>query len=67
MPSEKLLGSGLMIISLAVIIVYAWLLFFTKYSLVVLKVTVFMLVLVLFSLIGWVGYTIVTTPVPKQD
>ena len=67
MPSDKLLGSGLMIISLVVIIVYGWLLFFTKYSLSVLKATVFLAILVLFCLMAWVGYTIATTPLPKQE
>jgi len=66
MASDRLLGAGLMIISAIVILIYGWLLFFTKYSVLVLKVTAFVAVLVLLSLIGWVGYTIATTPVSKQ-
>jgi len=66
MADEKLLGSGLIVISVIVVIIYGWLVFFSRYSLTILKVTAFLAILVLFSLIAWVGYTIATTPVREQ-
>jgi len=66
MADEKLLGPGLIVISVIAVIIYGWLVFFSRYSLIVLRVTAFLAILVLFCLIAWVGYTIATTPVPKQ-
>lgn len=67
MSSGKLLGSGFIIASIIIIFVYGWLVFFTKYSMLVLKATAFLAVLFVFCMIAWVGYTIATTPVTKQE
>ncbi|RLG44585.1 MAG: transcriptional regulator [Thermoproteota archaeon] len=66
MTDERLIGLGLVVISLIAIIVYGWLLFFSKYSFLVLKVTAFVAILVLFCLIAWVGYIMAASSAPKQ-
>ncbi len=48
-----------------VIVVYAWLVFLTKYDIVVLKATAFLAVAAVFGILGWVGYALATTPPPK--
>ncbi len=66
MTDERLIGLGLVVISLIAIIVSGWLLFFSKYSFLVLKVTAFVAISVLFCLIAWVGYIMATSSAPKQ-
>ena len=61
----QLVGWLLLAVSIVVIIVYGYLVFFTEYSLLLLKLTEFIAVLVVFALIGWIGYTLATTPPPK--
>ncbi len=62
---DQLIGWLLLAVSIIVIIVYGYLVFFTEYSLLLLKLTGFIAVLVVFALIGWIGYTLATTPPPK--
>ena len=52
-------------VSIAVIIVYAWLVFLTRYDILVLKATAFVAVAAVFGILGWVGYALATTPPPK--
>ncbi len=67
MAKDKAIGTLLLIISVIVILVYIWLLWFTNEDIAfaVVKITVFLGILVLFGIIGWIGYTLATTPPPK--
>ncbi len=73
MASDKALGVILLIISIIVIIVYGWLVFAPPVKTVfgqpldilVLKITGFVAVAVIFGILGWIGYTLATTPPPK--
>ncbi|MEZ0248039.1 MAG: transcriptional regulator [Thermoproteus sp.] len=65
MHRDKAVGLALMALSVIVIIVYAWLVFLTKYDIAVLKVTAFLAVAAIFGILGWVGYALATTPPPK--
>ncbi|AEA13357.1 transcription regulator containing HTH domain-like protein [Thermoproteus uzoniensis 768-20] len=65
MHRDKAVGIGLLILSVLVIVVYAWLVFLTKYDIVVLKATAFLAVAAVFGILGWVGYALATTPPPK--
>ncbi len=65
MVSDKVLGVLLMVVSAVVIVVYGYLVFFTSYSELVLRLTGFIAVAGVFGLLGWIGYTLATTPPPK--
>ncbi len=62
------MGSGLLALSIIVIIVYAWILFWPPHAhwdIYLLKITGFVAVAGVFGILGWIGYTLATTPPPK--
>ncbi len=65
MSRDQILGIGLLIVSLIVIVVYGWLVFFTEYSMLILQLTGFIAVAGVFGILAWIGYTLATTPPPK--
>ena len=67
MASDKSIGSLLLIIGLAGILLYAWLLFFSSEIMTtrILQLTVFLGVAVILAIIAWIGYTMATTPPPE--
>ncbi len=62
---DKAIGGLLLIVSVIVIIVYGYILFFTKYDILLLKITGLVAVIVVFGVLAWIGYTLATTPPPK--
>lgn len=62
---DQIIGIGLLAASIIVIIVYGWLVFFTNWSILVLQITGFIAVAVVFGILAWIGYTLATTPPPK--
>ncbi|OYT50981.1 MAG: transcriptional regulator [Desulfurococcales archaeon ex4484_217_2] len=65
MNKDQALGIGLLIASVAVIVIYGWLVFFTEYTMLVLQITGFVAVAGVFGILAWIGYTLATTPPPK--
>lgn len=68
MHKDQLIGIGLILISVAVIILYGYLMFGPVpqiWSALALRITMFLIIAVLFGILGWVGYTLATTPPPK--
>ncbi len=65
LPRDRALGALLLLISIIVIIVYGYLLFMTEYDLILIKITMYIIVVVVFGIVGWIGYTLATTPPPK--
>ncbi|MCS7367822.1 MAG: transcriptional regulator [archaeon YNP-WB-062] len=65
MSRDQVIGALLMILSVAVIIVYGWIVFFTEWSLLLLQIIGFIAVLGVFGILAWIGYTLATTPPPK--
>ena len=55
----------LMVLAVAVIVAYGWIVFFTEWSLLLLQITGFIAVLGIFGILAWIGYTLATTPPPK--
>lgn len=47
------------------ILVYAWILFFTDWALILLQITAFIAVAGVLGILAWIGYTLATTPPPK--
>ncbi len=63
MNSDQALGAAILIISIVVILVYAYL--DIMYPLIVVQITDFLIVAVLLGILAWIGYTLLTTPAPK--
>jgi len=65
MNKDQVIGVGLLAVSILVIVVYGWLVFFTEYAILLLQLTGFIAVAGVFGILGWIGYTLATTPPPK--
>ncbi|WP_188595557.1 transcriptional regulator [Thermocladium modestius] len=65
MPNDKAMGGALLAVSIIVIIVYAWLVFFSPWKALVIEATAFIGVAAVFGILAWIGYALATTPPPK--
>ncbi|MBC7129803.1 transcriptional regulator [Candidatus Bathyarchaeota archaeon] len=68
MNKDQVIGAGLLIISAIIIIAYIWLVFFppiTGADIFILKLTGTIAIAGVFAILGWIGYTLATTPPPK--
>ncbi|MCS7140524.1 MAG: transcriptional regulator [Candidatus Nezhaarchaeota archaeon] len=68
MSRDQVVGAGLLIISVLIVAIYVWLVFFPPMAgadIFVLKLTGAIAVIAVFAIIGWIGYTLATTPPPK--
>ena len=64
MNKDQVIGALILIASVIGIILYGWILFFTKWITILLQLTGFMEVAVL-GILAWIGYTLATTPPPN--
>ena len=68
MASDKVFGILILLVSVTIIIIYGWVLFLTDYALLLLKITVFAVVVVVFGVLAWIGYLLAsTTPSKPED
>jgi len=58
-------GALILIASVIGIVLYGWILFFAKWSTLLLQLTGFIGVAVVLGMLAWIGYTLTTTPPPK--
>ncbi|MEM2153013.1 MAG: transcriptional regulator [Nitrososphaerota archaeon] len=65
MSRDQLFGALLVAVSIIVIIIYAWILFFTQWSMLLMQVTLMVAVAGVLGILAWIGYTLATTPPPK--
>ena len=68
MNRDQVLGSVLLVASAIIIIAYIWLVFFPPLAgadIFLLKLTGSVAVIGVFAILGWIGYTLATTPPPK--
>ncbi len=67
MERDQFIGALLLVLSILVILIYGYLVFFydEAIAILVLKLTGFIAVLGVFGVLGWIGYTLATTPPPK--
>jgi len=63
MANDKAVGSAILLGSVIGIIVYGLLLYY--WPMVVLQITAFVAVAVILAILGWIGYTMATTPPPE--
>ena len=55
-------GAGLLAVAIAAFILYAYVMFGTQYSAIVMKFTMVGAVGILLAVLGWIGYTMLTAP-----
>ena len=60
-------GAALLIIAIVAFIVYAYLLLGSQYSMIVIQLTVLAAVVVLLTVLGWIGYTMLTAPKTEEN
>ncbi|MCP8305231.1 MAG: transcriptional regulator [archaeon] len=65
MEKDQAIGVLMFLVSIAVIITYGWLLFFTAWTMIVLQITVFVAAAAILAILAWIGWTMATTPPPK--
>jgi predicted DNA-binding transcriptional regulator len=63
MANDRAIGSAMLVGSVLGIIVYGLLLYY--WPLDVLEITAFVAVAVILAILGWIGYTMATTPPPE--
>jgi predicted DNA-binding transcriptional regulator len=63
MNRDQMIGSLLLIGSIVGIIVYGFLMY--SFSIIVLQITGFLIIAGGLTVVGWIGYTLATTPPPK--
>lgn len=63
MANDRALGGAILGGSIAGIIVYGVLLYF--WATIILEITAFLGVVVLLGILGWIGWTMATTPPPE--
>jgi predicted DNA-binding transcriptional regulator len=65
MNRDRVVGLGLLVGSIAVAVVYTWLTLLTEYWKLVIQLTAVVAVVGVCAIVGWIGYTLATTPPPK--
>ena len=68
MNRDQVLGSALLVASAIIIVAYIWLVFFPPLAgadIFLLKLTGSAAAIGVFAILGWIGYTLATTPPPK--
>lgn len=63
MVNDRIVGGGILLVSIVGIIVYAWLLVYHWVD--TLRVSAFLAVALLLGILAWIGYTMATTPPPE--
>ncbi|MEM2292413.1 MAG: transcriptional regulator, partial [Nitrososphaerota archaeon] len=66
MSKDHVIGIALMSASILTIIAYAWILFFTEWTILLIQITLMIAVAGILGIVAWIGYTLATTPPPKQ-
>jgi predicted DNA-binding transcriptional regulator len=64
MADDRVLGWAILVLSLAGVVVYFWLLFMSPWALLTIQVSAFLAVGLCLLVMAWIGYTLATTPPP---
>jgi hypothetical protein len=67
MYNRRVMGSVILIASVVFLLIYAWLLFISEYSMLVIKYTAFALILCVTALLAWLGLSMATTKGKSSD
>jgi hypothetical protein len=60
--SKRGAGLAILVVSIVVFFVYAYFLIFTGFSIAIMEATILATVAVLLTVLGWIGYTMLTAP-----
>ena len=60
-------GAALLAIAIVAFIVYAYFLLGSQYSMIIIQLTVLAAVAVLLTVLGWIGYTMLTAPRTEEN
>lgn len=63
----KIAGYALLVASILVFIIYAYLLLNTGLGILILELTVLAAIAALLAVLGWIGYTMATVPAQKDE
>ncbi len=61
---DRILGGVILTGSLAGIVIYFWLTFFSQWSWLTIQISAFAAVAMVLLIMAWIGYTLATTPPP---
>jgi len=64
MADDRVLGGAILVLSLAGVVVYFWLLFMSPWAWLTIQVSAFLAVGMCLLIMAWIGYTLATTPPP---
>ena len=64
MSRDQVLGVLILLVSILVGVGYFYLIFFSEWVLLTIQLTVFVAVAAVLFILGWIGYTLATTPPP---
>jgi len=67
MSRDRLIGLLLLIASIAGIIAYGWIVFFTEWFLILVQITGFVAVAGVLGMLAWIGCTLATTLHPSPS
>lgn len=65
MNKDQGIGAVLLLASIIGVILYSWLVFLSPWWKEILQLTAFVAVGFVLFILGWIGYTLATTPPPK--
>ena len=61
------IGAALLAISIVAFIAYAYFILGSQYSMIIIQLTVLGAVAVLLTVLGWIGYTMMTAPKSEES
>ncbi|MEM2291861.1 MAG: transcriptional regulator [Nitrososphaerota archaeon] len=65
MNRDQAIGALVLVASVAGILVYAWLVLFSPWTILILQLTALIAVGGVLGILAWMGYALATTPPPK--
>ena len=65
-PRNRSAGLAILSASVILFIIYAYALLFSGYGIIVMEVTMLAAIGVLLTVLGWIGYTMLTAPRPEE-
>jgi predicted DNA-binding transcriptional regulator len=65
MNKDQGIGAVLLLASIVGVVLYFWLVFLSPWWTTILQLTAFVAVGFVLFILGWIGYTLATTPPPK--
>lgn len=60
-------GAALLVIAIVAFVIYAYFLLGSQYSIIILQLTVLAAVAILLTVLGWIGYTMLTAPRTEEQ